>query len=117
MKVRLFVYGTLRAGERAHHHLAGSRLVGPADTEDGYELLDLGDYPALRAAREGRVHGDLYEVEPAVLAALDRYEGHPTLFRRGEVRLADGTTATTYFAHAAGRAGAPRIASGDWRRR
>lgn len=49
------------------------------------------------------------------LAALDEFEGHPTLFRRAEVALAGGGAALAYLAPAV-VLGARVIASGDWRR-
>ncbi len=38
----LFVYGTLKRGERANRLLSGQRFVGAAETEPRYRLVDLG---------------------------------------------------------------------------
>ena len=91
---RLFVYGTLRAGQIAHGMLAGARFLGRR-AAPGYRLVDLGDYPAI-VPGEGSVPGELYEVDDETLAAIDRYEEHPTLFVRFAIVLDDGTTALAY---------------------
>lgn len=114
---RLFVYGTLLRGEANHGWLRGSRCLGAASTEPGFELANLGPYPAMVAAGRGRVRGELYEVSAATLAALDELEEHPHLFERHVILLADGEPAFAYLMPAPRAAGAPRIARGDWRRR
>ena len=81
--MRLFVYGTLLRGERNHRHLAHARLVDAHVTQPRFTLLDLGAYPGLVASGAPAVHGEIYEVDAATLRALDRFEGHPNLFRRG----------------------------------
>lgn len=83
----LFVYGTLRAGERNHRHLRGAALVGPARTPPKFRLVDLGRYPALLEGGETSVVGEHYRVDDETLAALDELEGHPDLFVRTSIRL------------------------------
>ncbi|MBK7401868.1 MAG: gamma-glutamylcyclotransferase [Myxococcales bacterium] len=107
---RVFVYGTLRRGERNHGQIAGALLLGPARAI-GYELLDMGPYPGMRLGR-GVVHGELYAVDDARLAQLDEFEGHPHLFTRTELTLADGSRAFSWLWN-----GPPRgthITSGDY---
>lgn len=70
----LFVYGTLRRGQPAHGLLAGAHLVAQIGSSDGWELLDLGRYPAATLGR-GRILGELYQIDQACLARLDDYEG------------------------------------------
>lgn len=112
--VRLFVYGTLRAGEPAHAELAGARALGPATTAPRYTLHDLSAYPALVEGGQHPVRGELWLVAPEALAAIDRYEGHPDLFRRSPIELANGEHAEAYLLPRARVAGHPVIASGDW---
>jgi gamma-glutamylcyclotransferase (GGCT)/AIG2-like uncharacterized protein YtfP len=114
--VRLFVYGSLLAGESRHDLLAGATLLARTRTEPAFELADLGAYPALVAGGSTAVHGEVYAVDGALLADLDRYEGAPELYRRAVVRLEDGSEAQTYVLVGTAAA-APRIASGDWRGR
>jgi gamma-glutamylcyclotransferase (GGCT)/AIG2-like uncharacterized protein YtfP len=79
--VRLFVYGTLRAGSAhpmASFLAARARLLGGASCAG--RLLDLGEYPGLVDDDDPRqrVAGELWELDaPAAptLAALDEYEG------------------------------------------
>jgi gamma-glutamylcyclotransferase (GGCT)/AIG2-like uncharacterized protein YtfP len=113
---RVFVYGSLLAGESNHGLLAGAQLVGPAALPAGYALYDLGDFPGLIVAAGGApIVGEVYEVDAATLAALDELEDHPAYYVRSPIRLADGGHAETYLLTAAQVAGAPLVASGDWR--
>ncbi|MBX3273365.1 MAG: gamma-glutamylcyclotransferase [Sandaracinaceae bacterium] len=117
----LFVYGTLMRGEVRAPILArhAASFCGPAEVRGA--LVDLGAYPGLIEG-DGVVRGELVELtEPAdALAELDDVEGFlgygraGSLYRRVVIRAGD-TYAWTY--RYAGPGGAPRIASGDWRRR
>ena len=83
----LFVYGTLRTGERAAP-LLGSDAVRRAPATVRGRLVDTGaPYPgAVFGDGEGIVRGELVWLRPATYAAtlarLDAYENAPTLFRR-----------------------------------
>ena len=113
--VKLFVYGTLLRGERAHGLLRRARYLGPASAGPGYELLDFGFYPAVRARPgAGCVQGELYGVPGEEMPAIDRYEGEE--FLRVRVAIAGGGWAETYLLGWEPLA-APVIPSGDWRRR
>lgn len=94
MMARLFVYGTLRAGQVAHGMLAGAAFLGKRSAP-GFKVLDLGDYPAI-VPGDGEVPGELYEVDEATLVKIDEYEGAPTVFQRVAIVLDDGTTAQVY---------------------
>ena len=111
---RIFLYGTLRRG--------GSRDV--LRHYDGAEF----DYPGLRLSdAAGWVAGELFDVTPAALAALDEWEGlgpgDTDLGEYRRVRLTvereDGAAGTLetcwgYEAVAEKCAGRPVIAGGDW---
>lgn len=115
---RLFVYGTLLPGESNAHVLTGAVRIGPVVTTASFDLVDLGEYPALRAGGHTAVTGELFLVDPWQLAVLDEFEGHPTLFVRGEVALADGGTAQAYlFPADANVPEASALPGGDWRKR
>jgi RimJ/RimL family protein N-acetyltransferase/gamma-glutamylcyclotransferase (GGCT)/AIG2-like uncharacterized protein YtfP len=109
---RVFVYGTLRAGEKNHPVLGASRCLGEARTAPIYSLWDVGNYPALVPGGTTAVCGEIYEVDADALARLDVLEGHPTLFRREAIALEDGTIDGYVFV--APLVGASEIASGDW---
>lgn len=119
---RVFVYGSLLAGLPNDRHLAGARALGAA-TMTGLALHDYapGCYPAaVVVADDGVVRGEVYEVDDAGLARLDRLEGHPSFYRRAprEAELEHGPAvlAWVYLMRGPGREGlGDRIASGDWR--
>ena len=113
----VFVYGTLLVGERNHRHLTGARLVGEARTKPAFWLHDLGPFPALVAGGEHAVLGEVYAVDEAVLAALDRLEDHPRLYRRTSIVLANRSSVETYLLTPKQVAGHPIIDSGSWRAR
>jgi gamma-glutamylcyclotransferase (GGCT)/AIG2-like uncharacterized protein YtfP len=73
----VFVYGTLKRGGSNHHHLAGQEFVAPARTGPGYRLYQLGEYPGLVASpgATAAITGEVWSVDDACLAALDRLEG------------------------------------------
>lgn len=87
---RVFVYGTLKRGFRAHHLLQDAHFLGNAITLPGHALLHLGAYPGLiRLPGPHQVHGEVFEVSTRTLKALDTYEGTPTLYTRECIPLQD----------------------------
>ena len=118
---RLFVYGTLLSGEVNAHRLTGALRIGAAATVAGFDLLDLGGHPALRAGGRTSVRGELYLVDDGIVAALDEFAGHPTLFTRAPVELTSGASAEAYLVPEAGLSAdqlcVRPIPGGDWRRR
>lgn len=80
----LFFYGTLKSGGTANHRLAGARFVGPATTAAKYRLFDMGWHPAMvRDDAAGlAVEGEVWDVGPEMVPALDEYESDPPGFVR-----------------------------------
>ncbi|UDM51796.1 gamma-glutamylcyclotransferase [Cupriavidus sp. MP-37] len=124
---RVFVYGTLRAGEvndlnaaARRHGIAAPTLLGTAAVAG--RLYDFGTYPGLVPdAGGGPVVGDIYEIAEALLPVLDEieevYPGQATLFVREEqaVQLDGQPVACLLYPVAdAAVATLPRIDSGDW---
>jgi gamma-glutamylcyclotransferase (GGCT)/AIG2-like uncharacterized protein YtfP len=101
----LFVYGTLRRGDKRHDILQrlGAVYVGKGSVAG--ELFDLGEYPgALKSNSSGaRVIGEVYRLpnpKPA-LRILDEYEGVgavTSVFRRevAEVTIENGERVNTW---------------------
>ena len=116
-QILVFVYGTLLRGESNAYLLAGAQYLGHAHTGPGFELVDLGAYPAMTPGGNSSVAGELYAVDSRTLATLDRLEGHPDYYRRTGIVLSDGTGAQTYVMSPDRVLGYPRIESGDWRGR
>jgi len=109
----IFVYGTLRRGEHNHLQLGPARYVREAWTAPHYELVDLGDYPALLESGADAVRGELYEVPDSWLSHLDAFEDVPTLYERKQISL-DDAHALGYVMRRDVAGSAPRISSGDW---
>ena len=113
-RTRVFVYGTLRAGEPNHYLLDDHNLVGEARTEPAFELVSLGAFPAMIPGGTTAVVGEVYEVDPVTLAALGRLEGHPRFYQRRTIRLEGGDEVSTYLLSPEQAQGTTRIPSGDW---
>ncbi|MBZ0120715.1 MAG: gamma-glutamylcyclotransferase [Sandaracinaceae bacterium] len=117
MTTRVFVYGSLRRGERANGFLADAMFVGLARTVPGFTLYDLGAFPAMVQTGEGSVLGELYDVDDATLARLDRYEGHPHFYLRQPITLEHGGRAEAYLLQVDQVCGTAIVCEGDWRAR
>lgn len=127
MMQKVFVYGTLRAGEvndigsaAARHGIAEPTLLG-SGTVRGH-LYDFGKYPGLVVDTAGTpVRGDVYEIDEALMAVLDEiedvYPGVEGLFvaHEGSVEM-EGAAITCRFYPVGEHAvkGLARIRSGDW---
>jgi gamma-glutamylaminecyclotransferase len=114
-KTVLFVYGTLKRGQRNHQLIADQEFLGEAVTQPRYRVFDLGPYPGLVAddTTGVAVRGELWAVGACCLAELDDFEEVPGLFVRVLVAIAgrDGEV----FAYFWNRPVPPGAASGsDW---
>jgi gamma-glutamylcyclotransferase (GGCT)/AIG2-like uncharacterized protein YtfP len=123
---KIFVYGTLMGGFD-RRRLAGidTRMSFVGRGWIAADLYDLGLFPAAVPAPDGRVWGELYQVDddPSVLAKLDEIEGYrssepdTSLYTRMQiaVTLENGSvdTAWVYFYNAPLGRG-ERISSGDY---
>ncbi|MDQ2695481.1 MAG: gamma-glutamylcyclotransferase [Pseudomonadota bacterium] len=109
---RVFVYGTLRRGGSNHRWLRGAPRLGAHRTAAQFTLLDLGPYPAAVAGGRTALRGEVYAVDAARLALLDRLEDCPREYRRQRIPTPFG--AAWIYLYRRPAPGAPRIASGDW---
>lgn len=95
---RIFVYGSLKRGCGLHRILEGQRFLGDACTTPGFRLYDVGWFPAMVADPDGiAVKGELYEVDSATLASLDRVESEGRMYQRVEIELQGMGRAETYL--------------------
>lgn len=79
---KIFVYGTLKCGQRLHHMLKLSRSEGE-DTIQLGRLYDLGYFPVLvRHDPPDITHGEVYNCANKAVEELDKLEGCPTYFER-----------------------------------
>lgn len=104
----LFVYGTLKRGERNHRLLADQTFLGPATTAPRYRVIDLGPYPGLiRDESNGlAIRGELFAVGPCALDELDDFEGVPELFVRERIEVDGSGAVWAYFMNTPVPAGA-----------
>ncbi|WP_349409764.1 gamma-glutamylcyclotransferase family protein [Pseudalkalibacillus sp. SCS-8] len=90
----VFVYGTLRIGEKNHHLLKNAKRVSDQAWIGG-KLFDTGlGYPALSLQQFGKVYGELYEVDDEMLKSLDLLEGY-TVGRQDNLYEREVRTITT----------------------
>lgn len=103
---RVFVYGTLMKGARNERLMGAARLVDAAAVtgEARFRMLQFNSSsspgrqtPGVRADGAGRILGEVYEVDDAGLAALDRLEQNGVRYRREQVPMQDGALAWIYL--------------------
>ena len=89
MKTTIFVYGTLKRGQRNHGLLSDHHFMGLALTLPHYRLYDSGRHPALVDDLENgvAVRGEVWQVSEETLGKLDEYEGVPDYFSRRSIFL------------------------------
>jgi gamma-glutamylaminecyclotransferase len=87
-KTVLFVYGTLKRGQRNFFRLAGQEFLGEVVTAPKYRVIDLGAHPGLVRDANGRaIHGELFAVDARCLAELDAFEEVPGPFVRERIEV------------------------------
>ena len=118
----VFVYGTLRRGGSNHFRMAGAEFVAAGSVRGSIYRIDW--YPGLVLDEEaGDVIGEIYQVEPALLAELDLFEGLPA----GEIEGSEYRRVRTEASSADGRKfhawvwewlgpidSAKKVTGGDW---
>lgn len=116
----VFVYGTLRRGQHNARVLSDSVYCGMSRTESIYTMLHLGGFPAIIPALAScagvSIVGEVYAVDDATLADLDRLEGAPDFYRREMITLPDNRDRVCIYVLNQDRGPAcyPVISSGDW---
>jgi len=108
----VFVYGTLKRGEKNHHWLDGASWQGEAELS-GVLLHDLGPFP-MAVIGEGTAIGEVYALEERGLARLDELEGYPRLYDRQMLSLNDGRQAWVYLGRPRQVRHAPLVVGGSW---
>jgi gamma-glutamylcyclotransferase (GGCT)/AIG2-like uncharacterized protein YtfP len=119
----VFVYGTLKSGERNAASVAPA-FRGPAVLFAGslFHLPAPAGYPVLYLDGPGPVHGELLRfADPgAALNEMDRLEGYPGLFTRSVIEVfCDDERAAVWIYHFPPDRplppGAVPVVGGDWR--
>ncbi|WP_443257757.1 gamma-glutamylcyclotransferase [Virgibacillus sp. L01] len=119
----VFVYGTLRKGERNHHFLDGAPCTfGQCQTNGSLYDTNNG-YPVMKENKSSWIYGELYEVTESQLRAIDRLEGfeegsQDNLYNRTTVPVYNDSggkvSAIIYTAGQTLHKSTKRIPSGDW---
>lgn len=118
MQTLVFVYGTLKRGERNNHVLAAAQYLGPAVTAEArFTLREYASVsspgrlaPSVEAGGAHRIAGELYAVDADLLARLDRLERIGVDYQRQAIPLASGDMAQIYLrAAASGRPALPEL--------
>ncbi|QKG83542.1 gamma-glutamylcyclotransferase [Kroppenstedtia pulmonis] len=119
--VKIFVYGTLRVGEKYHSFLHRAKPLAMQGWTRGRLMdTDMG-YPALLHDEHRWVYGELYSVMPEELQRLDRLEGYSpdgnSLFIREKRRVwtDQGTTEAFVYMYNRSCSALREISSGDWK--
>lgn len=81
--MKVFVYGTLKKGFHANYMMQPGLLINSNLSIKGLKMYSNGSYPmAVKGTDKDKVTGELWDIPDNNLVHLDRYEGHPTLFKR-----------------------------------
>ena len=111
---RVFVYGTLRRGGSNHFRMEQAEFLS-SGTVNG-RLYQIDWYPGLVLDdKAGEIIGEIYQVPPAVLEELDRFEGAEYRRLQTQARLSDGGNVSAWVWEWLGPVDEIRlIKSGDW---
>lgn len=105
---QVFVYGTLMQGGRNSYLLSQENATLIAEkittTSNIFFMFQFNSAsspgkfsPAVLPHGDGFIQGEIYEVNEAGLAALDKLEGNSDHYQREEVELQNGSTAWMYI--------------------
>ena len=94
----VFVYGTLRKGERANYMLENSVYCGKYYLKD-CAMYDLGSYPGIKENAGEYVVGEVYLTDSTTMKQLDRYEGEGSLYDRKMVTACNGCETVSCYAY------------------
>lgn len=119
----VFVYGTLRRGERNHHYLDVATCIYHQSWIRGTLYDTTSGYPAMQESKTNHIYGEIYEVSESQLQAIDRLEGFvegglDNLFVRTEATVYNDMgvelNAIIYTAGQPSSDSSEVIPSGDW---
>jgi gamma-glutamylcyclotransferase (GGCT)/AIG2-like uncharacterized protein YtfP len=82
---RVFVYGTLKRGQRNCHFLQSSEFLGNFTTHRIYSMYEFEDYPAVCLHGEHAIEGEVYHVTDRQFRMLDDLEWYPHFYQRIEI--------------------------------
>lgn len=114
--MRVFVYGTLKAGHSNAGLLAAATFVGDAVTVPEFTMFaeNYNHFPMVAEGGNKVIKGEVYEVNEFTLSRLDSLEGHPRWYQRKEVNTSLGK-AWMYIMPREKCEGLNEVQSGNWR--
>jgi gamma-glutamylcyclotransferase (GGCT)/AIG2-like uncharacterized protein YtfP len=86
----VFVYGTLKRGQRNEHYLRDAEFIGHFTTGNRYTMYDFGGYPAVCLRGRRAIEGEVYRVDKRTFRTLDELEWYPRFYQRIEIRTRYG---------------------------
>ena len=114
-KEYLFVYGTLKKGEKSHFFLKNAQFLGRARLS-GFNLYNLGEYPGIKRG-SGVVIGEVYALDKELLKIIDEYEEEGKEYKRTcvEVEMENGRNLKVWIYEYLGYVEKKQlIKSGEW---
>jgi gamma-glutamylcyclotransferase (GGCT)/AIG2-like uncharacterized protein YtfP len=115
---RVFVYGTLRRGQRAHNALKDCRFVEERRVP-GFDMYNLFGFPGVKANPDNKngIVGEVFEVDNNTLSLLDYYEGynperHGGHYLREQIEVSGEPTDIYVYNHDVDPF--EKVASGNW---
>ena len=88
--IRVFVYGTLKRGQRNDHFLRDAEFVGEYRTRKIYSMYQFEDYPAVCLNGKHAIQGEVYHINQRQFKMLDDLEWYPHFYQRLEIPTAYG---------------------------
>ena len=82
---RVFVYGTLKRGQRNDHFLHGAEFLGRHSTEENFSMYEFEDYPAVCLRGSHAITGEVYHIGDRQFRMLDDLEWYPHFYQRIEI--------------------------------
>ena len=82
---RVFVYGTLKRGQRNSHYLHAAEFIGHHTTASIYSMFVFDDYPAVSLRGRHAIRGEIYRIDDEQFRRLDELEWYPEYYQRIEI--------------------------------
>ena len=99
--IRVFVYGTLKAGGSDRGlNMWGDDVTYVSDgvTKEGqFSMVDLGAFPGVILGGESDISGEIWMVNSEAMRMLDDMEGYPHFYNRRKTQTSGGTAWMYYL--------------------
>lgn len=108
--MRIVVYGSLRQKQGNHHWMTYAQLLGDY-TLEGYQLYDLGHYPAV-VRGDGKIECEVYRISSSILTELDELKKDGQDYKREIIQTPYGSAWIYLYQKPVD--GLRLIETGDW---